>query len=127
ATEGVAAISGVQGMGGIGKTELAYVVAQHLRNTFPDAQIVLALHGSSATPLPPEQALQTAIRAFLPDAKLPSELPALEMLYRAQLHAKRVLILADDARDAAHVRALLPPAGSALLITSRTRFRLAGM
>src|SRR5262245_28645166 len=34
-----AVISGVQGMGGIGKTELAYHAAHQLRDDFPDAQI----------------------------------------------------------------------------------------
>src|SRR5439155_11374835 len=36
-------------------------------------------------------------------------------------------ILADDARDAAQVGPLLPPPGSALLVTSRNRFNLPGM
>src|SRR6185295_13702894 len=76
-TGGVAAISGIQGMGGVGKTELAYAVAQQVRNAFPDAQIVVTVRGSSASPLSPEQALQTVIRAFLPDAPLPDDLPAL--------------------------------------------------
>jgi tetratricopeptide (TPR) repeat protein len=126
-TGGVAAISGVQGMGGIGKTELAYAVAHRLRHVFPDAQIVLPLYGSSATPLTAVQAVQTVIRAFRPEARLPDELPSLERLYRSVLHDQRVLILADDAHDAAQVRALLPPAGSALLLTSRTRFMLPAM
>jgi len=43
-------------MGGIGKAELAYVVADKLRSAFPDAQLVLALGGSGATPSRPEQA-----------------------------------------------------------------------
>src|SRR5690348_6522732 len=81
-TGGVAAITGVQGMGGIGKTELAYVVAQQVRHDFPDAQIVLALRGASPTPLTPEQALQTVIRAFLPEVPLPDDLATLEPLYR---------------------------------------------
>jgi tetratricopeptide (TPR) repeat protein/transcriptional regulator with XRE-family HTH domain len=122
-----AAISGVQGMGGVGKTELAYVVAQELRDTFPDAQIVLQLQGASLSPLTPEQALQNVIRAFTPEATLPDDIAALEGLYRTQLHARRVLILADDARDAAQVRPLLPPPGCALLVTSRQRFNLPGM
>jgi tetratricopeptide (TPR) repeat protein len=124
---GVAAIAGVQGMGGVGKTELAYAAAHQVRHAFPDAQIVVALRGASPAPLAPEQVLQTVIRAFTPEATLPDDLPALEALYRAQLHAKRVLILADDARDAAQIRPLLPPAGSALLVTSRTRFTLPAM
>jgi tetratricopeptide (TPR) repeat protein len=126
-TGGVAAITGVQSMGGIGKTELAYVVAQQVRDAFPDAQIVLPLRGSSATPMLPEQALQSVIRAFTPDSQLPNDLVTLESLYRAQLHTKRVLILADDAHDTAQVRPLLPPSGCALLVTSRLRFTLPGM
>src|SRR6185503_1196348 len=70
---------------------------------------------------------QTVIRAFTPEAKLPEDLAALEPLYCSMLHGKRVLILADDAADAAQVRPLLPPAGCALLITSRMRFTLPAM
>jgi tetratricopeptide (TPR) repeat protein/transcriptional regulator with XRE-family HTH domain len=121
------AISGVQGMGGIGKTELAYAVAHRLRDVFPDAQIVVPLYGSSATPLTTVQAIQKVIRAFNPDAHLPEDLSTLEELYRSVLHDQRVLILADDAAEAAQVRALLPPDGSALLLTSRQRFMLEGM
>jgi tetratricopeptide (TPR) repeat protein len=122
-----AIISGVQGMGGVGKTELAYHVAHQLRETFADAQIVVVLGGSSATPLTPKQALQAVIYAFTPEARLPDELPALERHYRTVLHGQRALILADDARDAVQVRSLLPPSGSALLITSRQRFTLPAM
>jgi tetratricopeptide (TPR) repeat protein len=122
-----AIISGVQGMGGVGKTELAYRVAHQLRDTFPDAQLVLDLRGSSSAPLTAAQILQAAIRALMPHERLTDDLPALEHRYRALLHDQRALIVADDARDAAQVRRLLPPAGSALLITSRARFTLPGM
>src|SRR5262249_43441721 len=122
-----AILSGVQGMGGIGKTEFAYSMAHQLRDAFPDAHIVLDLRRSHGTALRPVQALEAVIRALAPDAKLPDALPALEQHYRSLLHGQCALILADDARDAAQVRALIPPVGCALLITSRTRFTLPGM
>ena len=122
-----AAISGVRGMGGIGKTELAYAVAAQLQTDYPDAQLVLELRGASDTPLSPAQALQRVIGAFRPEEKLPEELGALQALYRSVLAGLRVLILADDAKDAAQVRPLLPPAGCALFVTSRQRFLLDGM
>jgi tetratricopeptide (TPR) repeat protein len=127
ATSGVAAISGARGMGGIGKSELAFAVAQRLIDTFPDAQILLELRGAGDNPLTAEQALQTAIRAFEPVAQLPSDLTVLGPLYRSLLSGKRVLVLADDARDAKQVEALLPPPGCALLLTSRQHFPLPGM
>lgn len=124
---GTAAISGVVGLGGIGKTELAMVVANQVRDHFPDAQLVLSLDGSREPLLSADEALRRVIRAFHPDAMLPDDAAQLLALYRSVLTGKRVLIVADDARDAAQVRPLMPPAGSALLVTSRQRFPLPGM
>lgn len=118
AGSGAAAITGIRRLGGIGKTELAYVVANRLCDYFGDAQIVVELFGAS-NPLTPEAALQAVIRSFEPQAKLPDDLPTLKQQYAEYLHGKRVLILADDAKDAAQVCPLLPPVGCALLITSR--------
>jgi tetratricopeptide (TPR) repeat protein/transcriptional regulator with XRE-family HTH domain len=122
-----AAIGLVQGMGGCGKTELAYLAAHRLITTFPHAQIVVPLRGTSAEPLSPEQALRMVIYAFTPNARLPDDLSALQAYYQTVLYGQRVLILADDASGAAQVRPLIPPVGSALLITSRMRFTLPGL
>jgi tetratricopeptide (TPR) repeat protein/transcriptional regulator with XRE-family HTH domain len=123
----VAAISGVRGMGGIGKTELAYVVAHQLALDFPDAQIVVELRGASNQPLTPIQALQTIIRTFEREARLPDDVAELQAIYRSLLSGRHVLVLADDARDAAQIRPLLPPPGCVLLVTSRYRFTLPDM
>jgi tetratricopeptide (TPR) repeat protein len=127
-TSGVAAaISGVRGMGGVGKTELAYVLASRLKDIFTDAQLLVELRGASSKPLEPEQALQTVIRSFEREVKLPDDLSQLKGVYNSVLAGKRVLILADDAKDVTQVRPLMPPQGCALLVTSRNRFGLPGM
>jgi hypothetical protein len=127
-TSGTAAtISGVRGMGGIGKSQLAYIVADRVKDTFADAQIVVELRSASRNPLTLEQVLGTVIHAFEPGRKLPEDLGQLTGIYNSMLDGKRVLVLADDAKDAAQVRPLLPPSGCALLLTSRNRFSLPGM
>jgi tetratricopeptide (TPR) repeat protein len=122
-----AAISGVRGLGGIGKSALALKVVQELRGDFPDAQIMLALRGATDNPTSTTEALRDVLRAFgqEPDPNLTTQ--QLINAYQSTLHGKRALILADDARDAAHVASLQPPTGCALLITSRKLFRLKGM
>lgn len=122
----IAAISGVRGMGGVGKTELACAVAQSLADLFPDGQMLVELRGASA-PLPPALALQTVL-TMLGDTLPPQlEVDLLRQRYQARLRGMRVLIIADDARDAEHVKPLLPLAGCALLITSRQHFVVPGM
>jgi tetratricopeptide (TPR) repeat protein len=121
------AIGGIRGLGGIGKTQLALAVAQRLVDTFPDAQLLIEMRGVSDHSLTPEQILQTVIRAFEPLAPLPDNFDALQSTYLTLLNGKRVLILADDARDVRQVEPLLPPSRCALLLTSRQRFTLPGM
>jgi tetratricopeptide (TPR) repeat protein len=117
---GSAAITGISGMGGIGKTELAFYVADELRDAYTDAQLVVDMRGTDDPPRDPADALAACIRAFLgPEQRLPDDLQELMKIYRSVLEGKRALILLDNARDSAQVRPFQPPAGSALLITSR--------
>ena len=123
-----ACISGINGMGGIGKTELALLVAQHLSNDYPDAQFFINLQGTDPNPRLPQEVMAICIRAFVgPEARLPEDLDQLSQLYRSHLNGKRVLLLLDNAADSAQVRPLLPPTGSALLVTSRQAIALPGI
>ncbi|HEV2861144.1 MAG TPA: tetratricopeptide repeat protein [Pyrinomonadaceae bacterium] len=123
-----AAISGISGMGGIGKTELALKVANELRDAYPDAQLVVDMRGTDTPPRDPSDALASCIRAFVGlEKKLPDDPEQLTHLYRSALQGKRALILLDNAHDSAQVRPLLPPQGSALLVTSRNAVTLPRM
>lgn len=123
-----AGISGINGMGGIGKTELALIVAERLTDDYPDAQLFINLQGTDSNPRAPGQVMEICIRAFLgPETRLPEDLDHLSQLYRNQLNGKRVLLLLDNAADSGQVRPLLPPSGSALLVTSRHAITLPGM
>lgn len=117
----VVIVSSSHGLPGLGKSELACKAAAELQGVLP-VQIWLDLRGQSEAPLRPEQALERVLRFLMgPMAQLPAEAEALVSMYRHKLSGQRALIVADDARDATCIRALLPPPGCALLVTSRGR------
>jgi tetratricopeptide (TPR) repeat protein len=123
---GLALISGIRGMGGVGKTELALVAAHRLAPRYPDAQLMFELQ-PGGQPLPAEALLAAVVRAFHPTARLPDSLAELQPLYRQALDGRRGLLLLDNAAEAGQLRSLLPPpAGWAFLVTSRRRFPLPG-
>lgn len=120
-------ISGLQGLGGVGKTALALKLAEQLKPDYPDAQFYLDLKGVSPQPLTPRDAMAYVIRAYNSTAQLPETEEEVAALYRSVLEGKRVLLLMDNARDAQQVAPLIPPASCLLLVTSRKHFALPGL
>jgi DNA-binding SARP family transcriptional activator len=115
-------ISAIAGTAGVGKTALAVQWAHQVRGRFPDGQLYVGLRGySPGPPISPIQALVQLLRGLGVDAdKVPVEVEEAAGLYRSLLADKRVLIVLDNARDAEHVRPLLPGSpGCLVLITSR--------
>ncbi|MER5731632.1 BTAD domain-containing putative transcriptional regulator [Streptomyces sp. NPDC002138] len=119
----VMAVSALAGIGGVGKTTLAVHVAHAARPHFPDGQLYVDLQGTEARPAEPEAVLGSFLRALgTPDTQIPDSPAERAALYRSTLDGRRVLVLLDNARDAAQVRPLLPgTAGCAALVTSRVR------
>ncbi len=120
-------ISGLQGLGGVGKTTLALKLAEALKDKYSDAQFYLDLKGADAKPLPAADALAHVIRAYHPTAKLPESVDELRALYLSVLHEQKALLLMDNARDEQQVEPLLPPDGCLLLVTSRFHFTVPGL
>ena len=115
-------ITAIGGTAGVGKTALAVHWARQAVGRFPDGQLYVNLRGfGPAEPLHPSEALRAFLHALgVPAAQVPAGPDAQHVLYRSLLDGKKILILLDNARDAAQVRPLLPGSPDAqVLITSR--------
>jgi tetratricopeptide (TPR) repeat protein len=123
--------AGLQGMGGVGKTALATVLAHRLKDHYRDAHFISICAGLTRDhrpPVTPAEAMQSIIHVFQPEAKLPEALDQLTSIYNGVLNeAGRVLLFLDNAADGEQVKPLLPPANCLLLVTSRNHFSLPGM
>lgn len=119
----VMAVSALAGIGGVGKTTLAVHVAHEAKPHFPDGQLYVDLQGAGARAAEPETVLGAFLRALgTADTAIPDTLDERAALFRSLLDGRRVLVLLDNARDAAQIRPLLPgTAGCAALVTSRVR------
>ena len=120
-------ISGLRGLGGIGKTALALELARRLAPRYPDAQFYLDLKGAGKQSLSVADAFAHVIRAYHPTSKLPEGVAELQSLYLSVLHGQRALLLMDNAAGREQVEPLAPPDGCVLLVTSRQHFTLPGL
>jgi DNA-binding SARP family transcriptional activator/tetratricopeptide (TPR) repeat protein len=113
----------ISGMPGVGKTSLALRVAQSMRSEYPDGQLYINLRGADHKKLSAANALSRLLRGLgVTDSGIPDDVQEACSLYRTMLADRRVLVILDNARNAAQIRPLLPGAGSsAVLITSRNQ------
>jgi DNA-binding SARP family transcriptional activator/Tfp pilus assembly protein PilF len=120
---GAVRVAVVAGAAGLGKTTLAVHAAHRVRALFPDGQLYVNLLGASGQPAAPGEVLARFLRDLgVEGEKVPVGDEERAALYRTRLTGRRVLILLDNAKDAAQVRPLLPGSAScAVLVTTRSR------
>lgn len=115
----------IYGMGGSGKTALAVRAAHALEDSFPDGVIFLDLHGytEQRSALTAAETLDRLVRRMRVDAAaIPADPDELAAYYHDLLDGRRLLLVLDNAHDAAQVRPVLPrPGGCAAIVTSRRR------
>jgi DNA-binding SARP family transcriptional activator/Tfp pilus assembly protein PilF len=121
--DGAVRIALVAGYGGLGKTSLAVHAAHQVRSQFPDGQLYVDLLGATAHPLVPADVLARFLRDLGVDGReVPIDEAERAARYRTSLAGRRILVVLDNARDAAQVRLLLPGSSScAVLVTTRNR------
>ncbi|WP_069743689.1 BTAD domain-containing putative transcriptional regulator [Streptomyces sp. EN23] len=124
AAAGEAPVCLVTGPAGVGKTALALQWAHRSGALFPDGRLFADLRGFSDAG---EPALIDVLREFLlalgvAPRRVPESAPAAAALFRSLTDRRRVLVVLDNARDSATVRALLPGGSDCVtLVTSRHR------
>jgi DNA-binding SARP family transcriptional activator len=121
-------ISAIAGMAGVGKTALATQWAHQVADQFPDGQLHVNLRGyDPGQPVSVTDALAGFLRSLgVAEQDVPAETGQRAARYRSLLADRRMLIMIDNARDAEHVRPLLPGSPSCVTVVT-SRDALAGL
>jgi DNA-binding SARP family transcriptional activator/tetratricopeptide (TPR) repeat protein len=126
---GAVTVVSASGPAGAGKTALAVHWAHRVADRFPDGQLFLDLggYGPDRDPLRPAEAQRLFLEALqVPEDQIPVSPQARTGRYRSMLAGRQLLIVLDNAKDAAQVRPLLP-GGSRCLVIVTSRDQLAGL
>ncbi|WP_370155725.1 tetratricopeptide repeat protein [Streptacidiphilus sp. EB129] len=124
-------ISAIEGMAGVGKTQLAIHAAHELVRAghFADVQLHVNLRGfdPERPPADPSAVLDAFLRQLGVSAQqIPASRDERAAMYRDRLRQRSVLVLLDNAADEDQVRDLIP-AGPGCLVLVTSRRSLAGL
>lgn len=124
-------VSVIEGMGGVGKTQLAVHAAHHLVRSghFTDVQLYVNLRGfdPERPPADPTAVLDAFLRQLgVPGRQIPEPLDERAAMYRDRIHGRNALVLLDNAADEHQIRPLIP-AGAHCLVLITSRRTMAGL
>ncbi|MBT2233616.1 AfsR/SARP family transcriptional regulator [Nonomuraea sp. NEAU-A123] len=119
---GATAISAITGAAGVGKSALAVHVAHQVAGRFADGRLYVDLHDSTpgVAPLNPADVLARLLRSLGDDTAGRPDVDEAAARFRSLTDGRHLLLLLDNARDAAQVRPLLPASPTCrVLVTAR--------
>jgi hypothetical protein len=116
----------LHGLGGVGKTALAYKFAEEIKTDDCDAHIYINLQGQANTLISSTDAMLQVLHSFNQNVPTDTSSSEIESLFVSILNKHRVLLLVDNAKERTQVEPLNKSKNTCLLVTSRESFVLSG-